>query len=161
MVIIPEIVFTNKQKINWSEVELYLTRYLGEIVEITETKDIVYIGKTFPDEYTGSNYTRKAKGARAKVKANAVQGILSMVEIATDRVFRENHKEKHNTDARQGWYYYTTRFALPIYENDKKTEVYNIYSACLVINRSSSGKLYLYDLVDIKKEASNPLKTSN
>lgn len=160
IVLIPDIIFENKQNIDWKEVENYLEKYVGDIIEITGTKDIIYIGKEFPDEYTGSQYTRKAKGARAKAKANAAQGVREMVEIATGKVFRENHKEKHNTDAANGWYYYTTRFALPIYDNEKRTGEYNVYSGCLVVNCTSAGKMYLYDLVDIKKEASNPLKTN-
>ena len=48
-----------------------------------------------------------------------------------------------------------------LYNNKNKTEEYNVYTACLVINCASNGKLYLYDIVDIKKEASNPLKTEN
>ncbi|MDE5780651.1 MAG: hypothetical protein K2I03_04140 [Lachnospiraceae bacterium] len=131
IVIIPDIIFVNKQNIEWEEVENYLVRYIGEIIEIAESSDIIYIGKDFPDEYAGSKYTRKTKGARAKAKANAVQGVRELVEIASDKTFRENHKEKHNSDAGNGWYYCT-----------------------------SSGKMYLYDLVDIKKEASNPLKTN-
>ncbi len=82
-----------------------------------------------------------------------------LIEIATNKTFRENHKEKHSTDARNGWYYYTTRFALPIYDNEKKTNQYNVYTGCLVVNCTLGGKMYLYDLVDIKKEAGNPLKT--
>lgn len=160
VVLIPDIIFKNKQNIDWNEVESYLQRFVGEIVEITETKDVVYLGKDFPDEFSGSNYTRKTKGARAKAKANAAQGMLEMVEIATGKNFRENHKAKHNSDAANGWYYYTTRFALPIYDNDRKTDEYSIYSGCLVINCTAAGKMYLYDLVDIKKEASNPLKTN-
>ena len=83
-----------------------------------------------------------------------------MVEIATNKTFRENHKEKHKSDARNGWYYYTTRFALPIYNNEIKTSQYNIYVGCLVVNCTLGEKMYLYDLVDIKKEASNPFKTT-
>lgn len=98
--------------------------------------------------------------AKAKAKANAAQGIREMLEIASDRVFRRNHKEKHSDSAANGWYYYTTRFAVPVYDNDVKTEIYNIYSGCLVVNCTGTGKMYLYDLVDIKKEASNPLKTN-
>lgn len=160
IVLIPEVLFTNKQNIDWNEVEKYLKRYVGEIVTMAESKDIIYLGKNFPDEFAGSKYTRNAKGARAKVKANAVQGIREMVEIATDKTFRENHKKKHNSDAKNGWYYYTTRFGLPIYDNQAKTNQYNIYTGCLVVNRTSEGKMYLYDLVDIKKEASNPLRTT-
>ncbi len=111
------------------------------------------------DEYSGSKYTRKTKGARAKAKANAAQGIKEMIEIATEKVHLENHKDKHSEDAQNGWYYYVTRFALPLYENEKKTGDYNNYTACLVINHAANGKMYLYDIVDIKKEASNPLKT--
>ena len=32
-------------------------------------------------------------GAHAKAKANASQGIMEMLEIATEKRFRENHKE--------------------------------------------------------------------
>lgn len=91
---------------------------------------------------------------------NAAQGIREMVGIASDKRFQENRKEKHSGDAANGWYYYTTRFAMPVYDNDVKTENYNIYSGCLVVNCTGKGKMYLYDLVDIKKEASNPLKTN-
>ena len=74
----------------------------------------------FPDEYSGSLYTRKSKGARAKAKANAAQGIMEMIEIAAQKVFCENRKEKHSQDAQKGWYYYHTRFALPLYNNKNK-----------------------------------------
>lgn len=159
MVLIPDILFVNKQNIDWNRVEIYLKRYVGEIVTVAESKDIIYLGKDFPNEFTGSKYTRKTKGARAKAKANAVQGILEMIEIATEKTFRENHKQKHCSDAGNGWYYYTTRFALPIYNNETRTKQYNIYRGCLVVNCTLGGKMYLYDLVDIKKEASIPLKT--
>lgn len=160
VVVLPDIIFSNKQNIDWNEVEQYLKRYVGEIVQIAETGDIVYLGNDFPDEYTGSKYTRKTKGARAKAKANAVQGIREMVEIASDKLFRVNQKQKHSNDAANGWYYYTTRFAMPIYTNNEKIERYNIYSGCFVVNCAKNGKMYLYDLVNIKKEASNPLKTN-
>lgn len=81
-----------------------------------------------------------------------------MVKIAGNKIFRNNYKAKHNSDAENGWYYYITRFALPIYDNCAKTNQYNIYTGRLVVNCTSSGKMYLYDLVDIKKEASNPFK---
>lgn len=159
IVVIPEIIFKNKQNINWDDVEAYLKKYVNEVVEISSTKDSVYIGKDFPNEFAGSKYTRDSKGMRAKVKANSSQGILEMLSIATEKVFRENHKSKHKTYAKNGWYYYKTRFALPIYNNNNEISTYNIYAARLVVNCTAGGKLYLYDLVDIKREASNPLKT--
>ena len=160
IVLISDIIFTNKQNIDWDEVEAYLERYVGKIVEITESKDVIYLGKDFPNEFAGSKYTRQARGVRAKAKANAVQGILEMIKNAKNKTFRDNHKTKHSSDAGSGWYYYTTRFALPIYNNEVKTDEYNVYTGCLVVNCTLNGKMYLYDLVDIKKEASNPLKTT-
>lgn len=160
VVMIPKVIFKNKQNINWSDVEEYLQKYVGKLVRITNTKDIIYLGKDFPDEYVGSSYTHRLKGANAKTKANAAQGICEMIEIAYEGGFSKNRKEKHTKDAKNGWYYYTTRFALPIYENESKTGEYNVYTACLVVNHASNGKKYLYDLVDIKKEASTPLKTN-
>lgn len=148
VVLIPDIIFKNKQNIDWN----YVKKYVGEIVKITESKDIVYIGNVFPDEFTGSNYTRKTKGARAKAKANATQGIVEMIQIAMEKSFRENHKAKHSADAGSDWYYYITRFALPIYDNARKTGNYNEYSACLVVNSTTNGKMFLYDVVDIKKK---------
>ncbi len=155
VVLIPDIIFVNKQNINWNEVEVYLEKYIGESVIITDSGDTIYLGNAFPNEFAGSKYTRTAKGARAKAEANAVQGIKEIIEIATNKTFRKNHKEKHNSDAGNGWYYYTTRFALPIYDNDIKTNQYNVYTGCLVVNCTVGGKMYF----DIKKEASNPFKT--
>ena len=81
-----------------------------------------------------------------------------MVKYATEKKFMENHKEKHMKDASNGWYYYKTYFVLPVFENDRMTEYKNIYSASLVINHAANGNMYLYDIVEIKKEASNPLR---
>lgn len=164
IVVLSGILFRNKQSIDWSDVERFLRKYVGKIVVMTESKDIIYIGKDFPDEYKGSSYTRGLKGARAKAKANAkananaVQGILEMITYATNKKARINKKEKHVKAARNGWYYYTVRFAVPIYQGEIKTEEYNVYSGCLLVNHANNGRKYLYDLVDIKKEASTPLK---
>lgn len=152
IVLIPEIMFKGKRSIDWKSVEKYLKQHVGKTVKVFETGDMVYLGVDFPNEFKGSNYTKKLRGARAKVKANTTQGILKMVEIATRKRFVENKEEKHKKDAKNGWYYFTTRFALPLYIDEKKSEEYNIYSACLLINYAKNEKLYLYDLVDIQKQ---------
>ena len=72
VVLLPEIIFSIN-RILIDDVEDYLGKYVGELIEIAETRDIIYIGNKFPDEYGGSSYTRKTKGARAKAKANAAQ----------------------------------------------------------------------------------------
>ena len=86
IVLINDIIFKGKRAVNWDDVKNYLEIYVGEFYETAETNDIVYIGKELPDEYTGSRYTYSLKGANAKAKANASQGIPEMLEIATGKM---------------------------------------------------------------------------
>ncbi len=154
IVVINDIRFKGKRSIDWQDVERYLRQYVGEFYSIAESDDIVYIGTDLPDEYTGSNYTKHIKGAVAKAKANAAQAIPEMIEIATSKVGEENRKDKHSRNAKNGWYRYDTRFALPVYDDYGEVERYNVFSARLLIRHASSGKMYLYDVMEIKKETS-------
>lgn len=114
IVLINDIIFKSKKAINWDAVKDYMESYVGKCYEVAATKDIVYIGKDLPDEYTGSRYTYSLKGANIKAKANASQGIPEMLEIASGKYFRENTGEKHLRNALNGWYRYDSRFALPV-----------------------------------------------
>lgn len=122
-------------------------------VESTE-EDIIYVGTDLPDEYSGSNYTKHIKGMIAKAKANAAQAIPEMIEIATSKTFEDNKKNKHSRHAKNGWYRYDTRFALPVYDENGEVERYNVFSARLLIRHAFLGKMYLYDVLEIKKEMS-------
>ena len=95
IVMINDIIFKGKRSLNWEDVEQYLKDYVGDFYSIAEDGEIVYIGTNLPGEYAGSVYTKKLKGAVAKAKANAAQGIPEMIEIATNGVFEENRKKKH------------------------------------------------------------------
>ena len=81
---IHDIRFKGRQAIDWDDVERYLMQYVGESHIIESTKDMVYIGVDLPEEYAHSNYTDTLKGANAKAKANATQGLPEMIEIATN-----------------------------------------------------------------------------
>lgn len=128
IVLINDIRFKCKKKEDWKEVEEYLKEYIGEFYEIEETSDKVFISSNFPDEYVSSESGLALKGAVAKAKANAVQGIPELIRIATNKEYSENTKQKHNKDAKYGWYRYDVRFALPVYD-DKSNEIcrYNIF----------------------------------
>ncbi len=119
------------------------------------TEEKIYIGNQLPDEYANSNYTKSLKGRSAKAKANASQGIPEIIGSAINKEYQANRKEKHNKDAKYGWYRYDIRFALPVYDNDILTG-YNVFSARLLVNHAENGKKYLYDILAIKKEASRP-----
>ena len=158
IVIVNDIRFKGKRNIDWDEVEQYLKQYVGEFIEIAESKEIVYIGSDLPDEYSGSNYTAKLKGALAKAKANAAQGIPEMIEIAGNRRFQENLERKHNKNVKYGWYRYDSRFAILVFDENNDVLRYNVFHAELVMRHSENKKLYLYDIINIKKETSTPLE---
>jgi hypothetical protein len=156
---INDIRFKGKRQVDWNDVKKYLEQYVGEFYEIADTKDIVYIGKDLPDEYTGSKYTHILQGTNAKAKANAAQGIPELLEIATGKHFRENNADKHKRNAKNGWFRYDSRFALPVYDDNNEVERYNVYHASMLIRYANNGKMYLYDILDIKKETSNPFES--
>lgn len=159
IVVISDIRFKGKRNINWEEVEQYLKEYIGDCYEVVETSDQVYIGSDFPGELKGSEDTKRLYGANAKAKANATQGIPMLLQCATNRRWQENFKGKHNVDAKFGWYRFTTRFALPVYNNDTgDLERFNIFRIEMLIRHAADGNLYLYDMVNIKKETSTPLE---
>lgn len=155
LVLINDIRFKGKQNIDWDSVRKSLEGYIGDYYEISESADKIYIGKTLSDEFTGSQYTKSLKGANAKAKANASTAIPELIQIAKNPKWEENEKEKHNEDARFGWFRYDVRFAIPIYENDILVR-YNIFGARLLVNHARNGNKYLYDVLAVKKETSKP-----
>lgn len=157
IVIINDIRFQGKRSINWDDVKEYLKKCVGEYYTIIETGDVVHIGTDLPDEYTGSADTYRLRGTVAKAKANASQGIGQMIEIATDSKFTVNNKAKHKIDAANGWYRFDSRFALPVFSEDGEIERYNVFHVYLIIRHDANGRKYLYDIIKIKKETSNPL----
>lgn len=156
IVMIHDIRFKGKRKINWKEVEEYLKEYVGECYEIAETADKIYIGSKFPNELAGSGDTERLKGTLAKAKANMTQGIPKIIEVATNKRYQENFKDKHEKDARQGWYRYTSHFALPVYDDLGNIKRYNIFRVEMLVQHSKDGKMYLYDMVNIKKRTEHP-----
>ena len=154
VVVINEIFFYGKRSVPWKKVEKYLKKYLGEIIEVDETKESIRIASDFPDEYTSSQDTYRTRGPYRKAKANASQGIRELIKISRKTSESANYKEKNRKKAGKGWHRYLTRFALPVMSNELIIERYNIYIGTLVVRKSISGKLFLYDLVNIKKEDS-------
>ena len=75
-----------------------------------------------------------------------------MIQIATGKHFFENKSDKHLYNARYGWYRYDSRFALPIYDENGEIERYNVYHASMLFRHDNNGKIYLYDVLDIKKK---------
>ena len=158
MVIIHDIIFKKKQYVEWKDVKEYLKRYVGEVYTVLSAQENIYIGPDFPNEFAGSAYTYSLKGANVKAKANAVQGIPEMIEIAVGGNYKTNDEAKHNRNAKFGWYRYDSYFAIPVHDNDGEVDHYNVFHASLLIRHAEDGRKYLYDIIDIKKETSYPLE---
>jgi hypothetical protein len=154
---IKDIRFKGKRSIDWEDVKSYLKEYIGDMYKTFDGEDMIFIGADLPNEYTGSRYTYKLMGAIAKAKANAAQGIPEMIEIADNKRFRENQDERHVRNARYGWYRYDSRFEIPVLDEMGNIERYNLFKATMLVRHSADGKMYLYDVLDIKKEMSNSL----
>ena len=75
-----------------------------------------------------------------------------MIEIATNKAHKENFKEKHKRDAKYGWYRYDSRFALPVFDEEGEIKYYNVFKVIMVVRHAEDGKMYLYDIMNIKKE---------
>ncbi len=159
IVLINDVKFKGKKREDWREVEIFLKELVGNVYEIEETSEKIYISGDLPDEFTGSESRLSLKGAVAKAKANASQGIPELIQIASNRQYSENYKSKHNKDAKYGWYRYDVRFALPVYD-DSNGEIcrYNVFFARMLVRHSADDKKYLYDILAIKKETSSPLE---
>ncbi|MCR5157052.1 MAG: hypothetical protein K6C96_10270 [Butyrivibrio sp.] len=155
LVIINDIRFKGKRKIDWDEVKQYIKGYVGDFYEISETAEVIHIGNAFVKEFPGSNSRTALMGATAKAKANSATAIPELIQIATNPKWEENCKEKHRKDAKLGWYRYDIRFALPVYDNDLLVR-YNIYIGVLLVNHAENGNKYLYDVIAIKKETRSP-----
>ncbi len=102
IVVIYEIRFKGKRRIDWNDVEQYLKQYIGEYRENAETGDFIHIGKDFPNEYSGSQDTARLKGTLAKAKANAAQAVTWFIETAVNKRYQENLADKHAVNAKYG-----------------------------------------------------------
>lgn len=149
---ISSIQFSGKRKIDWKGVEAYLKKYVGQAYTIDENDELIYIGTDFPDEYSHSNYNKKALGTIGKAKANAAQAIPELVMTANNISFRANDEEKHIKNAKYGWYRCTVHFTLPITDENRVIIGKNMYQGRMIIRCDADGKKYLYDIIDIKKE---------
>ena len=156
IVMINDIRFKSRRNFNWDDVEVLLKEYIGRFYEIEESSERVYIGSDFPDEFSHSKDSKKTKGTNMMAKANISSAIESLVQIATNKAEYPDYDNKHGSKAKLGWYRYDTRFGLPVYDDEGVLIRYNIFSTRMLVRRDKDGKLYLYDFVRTKKEASSP-----
>ena len=146
---------TQKDTRDYSVAEAYLKTLVDTehpFATILMDAQPVYIGKDLPGEYRSSEYTKTLRKAIRDVKMQAATNLDEMLLLAENGEWHENIKEKHKVDAKNGWYRYSTQFAVPVLDMKKSVDHYTVYSGTLLIRNDADGKSYLYDLLDIKKE---------
>ena len=146
------VLFHGRKNIDWDEVENYLKRYLGKSYRVIETQDVIKINTNSIDEFVSSRYTRKLKGTLAKAKANIALIIPELIENATNRRWVQNNDEKHCNNASKGWFRYDAWFAFPVQAENENEKRWNNYICTVIVNANDNG-MYLYDVINIKKES--------
>jgi len=90
-----------------------------------------------------------------KTKANLAQVIPEIVKCATNRRWVENKDDKHKENAIGGWYRYDIQFSMRVKDPQKECSSLNYYNGTVIVKINDTG-MYLYDIINIKKEASKP-----
>lgn len=109
------------------------------------TSNTILIDDKTANEYIYSCYTRWSKTDMKYVKCILANYIKELFMNASSKSYEANQKNKHNFDAKYGFYKYGVKFS--IVDNDKET----IYTCSLLVRNDANGKKYLYDILDIKK----------
>lgn len=146
-----QMIFESKRNIPWKEVEDYLKQYIGHAYVNKESKKKIYITREFADEYSNSNYTKKLRGAYAKIKANIIQILPEIIQKSYAMRHQSNYKEKHKKDAYNGWYRYTALIEIPIFDTNREKINQNLYTCTILVKCGCDMKMKLYDIIDIKK----------
>lgn len=96
-------------------------------------------------------------------EAHIIESTNDMVYIGVDLPEEYAHSNYTNTlkDAKYGWYSYVTRFALPVHGENGDIERYNIFRAILLVRHAEDKRLYLYDIMKIKKETSTHFQSED
>lgn len=106
----------------------------------------IYVGKDLPGEYTQSEYTKGLFRDLRAAKFKAARILNDMLLIAEDVKWKEDKNGKHGDAAKNGWYYYKSRFAIPVLKLSGEISHYNTYNATLLVRNDTDGKSYLYDI---------------
>ena len=152
IVMVPEIRFPGKRKVNWDDVEQFISKYRGQMYVVQSSGDEIYLDKRFEDEYCGSEYSSKLMGTLAKSKANAALVIPELIKSGRNKRYKENLDDKHKQDACNGWYRYDVEYQVPVCDDKGNTIRYNHFQAELIVRHAANDKRYLYDMINIKKK---------
>ena len=140
-------------KINWKLIKSLLVLLIGKKVVISETKEVIKIDKKFAKEFVSSKYTKGLNNTLKKIKANLSEFIEELIKNASHPKHEDNKETKHNNDAYNGWRKYVSRFTIEVFDANENKMVLQRYTCIMVVRCPNYKEMYLYDIVNIKKEA--------
>ena len=151
MIDIEKLYYTNKNKLNWKNVERDLTKYLNCSFANENTSKTIIIDKIAVDELTHSKYNMKLVGKLRLIKANLCMHLESVIREMENERWKEDIGEKHKSIAKNGWFRYDIHFTYPIRDEMGNYIGKQNYKATVVVRCAEDDKMYLYDIIDIKK----------
>ena len=134
-----------------------IKQHIGDYYTIIKNGSKIYIGNDFPGEYTYSKTAQNLRKSNMAIKGNIAHNMEDMIKIATNETWEANKKAKHAVDAKNGWYRYDSKVALPVLDGQKNIVSYQIYDVELLVRHDNNGKKYLYDVMNIKKSTATLL----
>ena len=87
-------------------------------------------------------------------KVNVVEDLDGNKIVVIHDIRFKGKRSVEWTDVEQYLKQYVTRFALPVYDENGDIERYNVFRAIVLVRHAEDDKLYLYDIMKIKKETS-------
>ena len=156
MIRIEVIKFNSKNKFEWKQLEKEMLNFVGEEVVININRKNVIFDKKTVDEMSYSNYNYKLHGKMKLIKANVCMYYKELLKEATNERHQEDFGKKHRNLALKGFDRYDTLFEYPNRDINGNVINYSKYKATIIARCASDNKYYLYDIIDIKKEISDP-----
>lgn len=151
MIEIEKLYFTNKNRLDWKDVEVEIKNISGSVFNNEKISKEFNIDNKAIDELTHSRYNMKLKGKLRLIKANLLMYLEEIIKDMDNERWKEDIDAKHKNIAKNGWYRYDIHFNYPVRDEQGNYIDKQKYKATVVVRSAEDNKLYLYDIVDIKK----------
>ena len=151
MIEIEKLYFTNKNRLDWKDVEVEIKNISGSVFNNEKISKEFNIDNKAIDELTHSRYNMKLKGKLRLIKANLLMYLEEIIKDMDNERWKEDIDTKHKNIAKNRWYRYDIHFNYPVRDEQGNYIDKQKYKATVVLRSAEDNKLYLYDNVDIKK----------
>ena len=151
MISIEKLYFTNKNKLNWNDVEKNIKKFVGMNFINEKYNKKINIDNKSVDEMSHSKYNMRLKGKLRLIKANLSMCIDKVLCDMENERWKEDINSKHKNVAKNGWYRYDIHFTYPTRDEIGNFIGEQEYRGTVVVRCADDNNLYLYDIIDIKK----------